>query len=184
MTDPIANTPMDMTGLQTQFDAAGNNLTFDASAVAEAVRTCSELIAQLDNAKQLANQLTNVTGLDKFTSIRTLSTGFGKRAGDGPGELKQVLQEHQDTVDRLRQALMAAGKSYEDTEAGSKNNFDAIIKAAKTSHGSLVMSNESAELAEIIQPTPNQPGGAPTPDGPPLPLGELLTTMVAPPPAK
>ncbi|MBJ7290270.1 hypothetical protein [Williamsia sp.] len=114
--------------LDTSVASAGSkDLRLEPGAAANAARACAQLLAGLNDAKNMVAGAANITGLGAFESDQQLrDKRLQPKAVGGVDSLDDVITRHITAVEKLRDLYIKAGKAYQEADFAGKQSFDHI----------------------------------------------------------
>ncbi|WP_072815726.1 hypothetical protein [Rhodococcus zopfii] len=113
-----------MTTPATQFErlthsAEAGRLFLEPDAATSCSAACDQFLVVLEELKRSTRDLLCKEACGHLSSAQTLGQKFDNKA-IGPGGFADVLQQHIDTVTRMKALFDAAGKAYVETDAETR----------------------------------------------------------------
>ncbi|MGW0028026.1 hypothetical protein [Rhodococcus sp. NPDC003383] len=113
-----------MTTPATQFEqlvhtAESGGLFLEPDAAASCSAACDQFLVVLEDLKRSSRDLLCKDAFGTLPSAQALGQKFDDKA-IGPGGFTEVLQQHIDTVTRMKALFEAAGKAYVETDAETR----------------------------------------------------------------
>ncbi|MFW0783849.1 hypothetical protein AAFP35_04960 [Gordonia sp. CPCC 206044] len=103
---------------------ADGDLFLEPEAAANAARACAQLIDGLKNAANQVGRVSRIEGLGAYGSDKKLRDQRLQLKGTGTEDsLDKLLAKHIESVTKLRDLYIAAGRAYQDTEFEGKQKF-------------------------------------------------------------
>jgi len=106
-------------------DAGNGRLFLEPEAAATCAQACANFLEVLDGLKRGTDFLRCKEAFGHLPSAQALGQKFDDKA-IGPGGFTEVLQQHIDTVTRMKYLFEAAGKAYVETEGENARAFTVI----------------------------------------------------------
>ncbi|MGW0022057.1 hypothetical protein ACWDUD_27415 [Rhodococcus sp. NPDC003382] len=106
-------------------EAESGHLFLQPDAAATCAEACTNFLDVLVELKHRANTLLCKEAFGHLPSAQSLGQKFDDKA-IGPGGFTEVLQQHIDTVTRMKYLFEAAGKAYVETEDENARAFTII----------------------------------------------------------
>lgn len=106
-------------------EAVSGRLSLEPGAASTCVKACTEFLVVLDQLQRQAEFLQCKEAFGHLPSARALGQKFDDKA-IGPGGFAEVLQQHIDTVTRMKDLFEAAGKAYIEAEGENVRAFATI----------------------------------------------------------
>jgi len=100
-------------------EAESSRLFLEPDAAASCARACADFLIVLDELHGHSNRLLCRDAFGTLPSAQALGQKFDDKAV-GPGGFAEVLQQHIDTVTRMKALFEAAGKAYVETDAETR----------------------------------------------------------------
>ena len=99
--------------------AEDGRLFLEPDAAATCAKACADFLIVLDELRSRTNRLLCRDAFGPLPSARALGQKFDNKA-IGPGGFADVLQQHIDTVTRMKTLFETAGKAYTETDAETR----------------------------------------------------------------
>ncbi|MBH0118367.1 hypothetical protein I0Q12_01975 [Rhodococcus sp. CX] len=106
-------------------DAENGHLYLEPHAAANCAQACEQFLDVLNTLLIEADRLQCKEAFGPLPSAQSLGQKFDDKA-IGPGGFTEVLQQHIDTVTRMKYLFEAAGKAYVETEDENARAFATI----------------------------------------------------------
>ncbi|WP_156665417.1 hypothetical protein [Rhodococcus phenolicus] len=106
-------------------EAAGGHLFLEPDAASTCAQACTDFLEVLNTLLIQTDRLCCKEAFGHLPSARALGQKFDDKA-IGPGGFAEVLQQHIDTVTRMKDLFEAAGKAYIEAEGENVRAFATI----------------------------------------------------------
>ncbi|WP_068161063.1 hypothetical protein [Rhodococcus phenolicus] len=105
-------------------EAESGHLLLEPDAAATCAQACADFLIVLNELRARTNRLACREAFGTLPSAQALGQKFDNKA-IGPGGFADVLQQHIDTVTRMKALFDAAGKAYIETDAETRDRIAA-----------------------------------------------------------
>ncbi|MEZ5151753.1 hypothetical protein [Rhodococcus zopfii] len=106
-------------------DAEEGLLFLEPDAAATCAQACADFLIVLDQLQREAEFLQCKEAFGHLPSAQALGQKFDDKA-IGPGGFAEVLQQHIDTVTRMKTLFETAGRAYVETDAETRDRLAAV----------------------------------------------------------
>ncbi|MGU3435835.1 hypothetical protein ACNHUS_22795 [Actinomycetes bacterium M1A6_2h] len=97
-------------------NAHSGQLSLSDTASAQCAAACDEYVTRLASIADMARSLIKAESFGTLPSGQALGKKFFDLASGGDQSFEQVIQQHIDVIQRLREVFVRAGEGYQATE--------------------------------------------------------------------
>lgn len=105
-----------------------NELQLSPDSAKTCADACDHYLGELDRIRRSSRDLVKVESFGTLPSGQALGKKFFDLAAGGNQSFEQVIQQHIDVIQRLREAFVKAGEGYQATEDGNTALLSSSIK--------------------------------------------------------